>query len=187
MKTSHRSIWTAGLAAVAVTGLAVTSSSVHAQPATAAPAAAGYGNPSSVTANERVVRTFLADVLNDHHGAHAARYLTPGMQFHAGTLGTTTGRDNVTALLTSIVTAIPDLHAAQEDIFGQGDKVMVRVVVTGTQKGDLIGIPASNRAVSWNAIDVYRISNGKIAEEWAAEDLTAILADTGTYKAPWIP
>jgi hypothetical protein len=27
----------------------------------------------------------------------------------------------------------------------------------------------------------------EIRQEWASEDLTAILNDTGTYKAPWIP
>lgn len=86
-----------------------------------------------------------------------------------------------------MVTAIPDLHAGQKDIIAEGDRVVVRLVVTGTQSGPLIGIPASNRPVSWDAVDVYRLDNGRIAEEWAAEDLTAILADTGTYKAPWIP
>jgi predicted ester cyclase len=86
-----------------------------------------------------------------------------------------------------VVTAIPDIHASQQDIIAQGDRVVVRLVVTGTQKGALIGIPASNLPVSWDAVDVYRLQNGRIAEEWAAEDLTAILADTGTYKAPWIP
>jgi len=38
-----------------------------------------------------------------------------------------------------------------------------------------------------HAIDLYRLKGGKISQEWASEDLTAILNDTGTYKAPWIP
>jgi predicted ester cyclase len=74
-----------------------------------------------------------------------------------------------------------------QDIFGEGNEVVVRLVVSGTQTGDLLGISASGRAVSWEAVDVYQLKNGKIRQEWAAEDLTAILNDTGTYKAPWIP
>jgi hypothetical protein len=35
--------------------------------------------------------------------------------------------------------------------------------------------------------DLYRLKDGKISQEWASEDPTAILSDTGTYKAPWIP
>jgi steroid delta-isomerase-like uncharacterized protein len=179
MKKSHRIGWAAGVTTAALAGLALTGSAVEAQPADR--------HGGGTAANERVVEGFLADVLNGHHGAHVQRWWTSDGQFHAGTLGTTSGRDNVTGLLTAIVTAIPDLHASQQDIIAQGDRVVVRVVVTGTQKGALIGIPASNRPVSWDAVDVYRLQNGRIAEEWAAEDLTAILADTGTYKAPWIP
>jgi predicted ester cyclase len=60
-------------------------------------------------------------------------------------------------------------------------------VVTGTQDGPLLGIPATGRHLQWDAIDLYRLKGGKISQEWASEDLTAILNDTGTYKAPWIP
>jgi len=181
MIKSHRLGWAAGVAAATAAALAFTGSAVEAQPLS------HHGGPSSPAANKRIVEGFVADVLNGHHGSHVQRWWTPDGQFHAGTLGTTTGRDNVTALLTSVVTAIPDLHADQQDIIAEGDRVVVRLVVSGTQTGPLIGIPASNRPVSWDAVDVYRLQNGRIAEEWAAEDLTAILADTGTYKAPWIP
>ena len=65
-------------------------------------------------------------------------------------------------------------------------KIEQRIVVSGTQTGPIIGIPATGRHVEWDAIDVYRLEDRKIAEEWAAEDFTALLHDTGTYTAPWI-
>jgi predicted ester cyclase len=136
--------------------------------------------------NQRVVEAFMADVLNGHHGDHAARYFTADGQWHGGTVGTVTGRDTIAGLMTAVVTSIPDLHAATQDVVVQGDEVVVRLVVTGTQKGDLLGIPASGRAVRWDATDLYRLKDGKISQEWAAEDFTAFLNDTGTYKAPWI-
>jgi predicted ester cyclase len=136
--------------------------------------------------NEKVVNAFMRDVLNEHHGADAAKYFTPDMAWHGGTIGTVSGSANVTGLLTTVVTSIPDLHTATQDMFGQGDEVVVRLIVSGTQTGPLLGIPATGRHVQWDATDTYRLKDGKIAEEWAAEDLTAILADTGTYKAPWI-
>jgi predicted ester cyclase len=108
-------------------------------------------------------------------------------QFHVGTVGNFTGRATVAGVLAGIVAAIPDLHADVQDIFGHGDEVVVRLVVTGTQEGSLLGIPATGRHLQWDAIDLYRLKSGKISQEWASEDLTAILNDTGTYKAPWIP
>jgi predicted ester cyclase len=182
----------AALTAIAVGSLTVAGSAANAQTTSAQPAGrtAGLshdGASGEVWANKAVVEAFIRDVLNGHHGDHAAKYLTADAQWHGGTVGTLAGRDNVTGLMTTVVTSLPDLYAAQQDIFGQGDEVVVRLVVTGTQTGPLLGIPASGRAVRWDATDIYRLVDGKIAEEWAAEDFTAFLADTGTYKAPWIP
>ena len=145
------------------------------------------GEPANVAANKKLVLAFLEDVLVNHHGDHAASYFTPDAQFHAGTVGTITGNTNIGGVLNSVVTAVPDLHPALQDIFGQGNEIVVRLVVTGTQTGDLLGIPASGRPLRWDAVDVYQLKGGKISQEWAAEDLTAILNDTGTFKAPWIP
>ena len=142
---------------------------------------------TSVKANERVVEAFLQDVVNEHNGDHATNYMNPDMQWSGGTVGTVTGRDNVAGLFASVVAAFPDAHITINDIFGQGDQVVVRVVVSGTQQGAILGIPASGRHVQWDGVDIYRLSDGKIGNIWAGDDWTAILNDTGTYKAPWIP
>ena len=139
-----------------------------------------------VKANEAVVEVFMTDVLNEHHTDHALNYLTPTMAWHSGTVGTVAGASNFAGLMTAVVTALPDLHAAQQDIVAQGDEVVVRLVVTGTQEGPILNIPASGKPIRYDAVDVYRIENGKIAEEWVSEDYTAFLYDTGIYKAPWI-
>jgi predicted ester cyclase len=182
---------TAALTVATAGGVAFAGVAANAKPAiphsTGQPAAASSHGRGSVAANIRVVEAFLQDVLDGHHGDHAASYLTKDAQFHAGTVGNFTGRATVAGVLAGIVAAIPDLHANVQDIFGHGDEVVVRLVVSGTQEGPLLGIPATGRHLQWDAIDLYRLKGGKISQEWASEDLTAILNDTGTYKAPWIP
>jgi len=172
-----------GLAVAGVTASAATTAPAHPTQA----AAAMQGGAESVRANERVVETFLQDVIDEHHGDHAADYLNPDMQWSGGTVGTVTGRANVAGLFAAVVAAFPDAHITIDDVFGQGDQVVVRVVVSGTQNGAILGIPASGRYVQWDGVDVYRLSHGKISNIWAGDDWTAILNDTGTYKAPWIP
>ena len=173
----------AGLAGAGVTASAATAAPAHPTQA----ATAMGGGAGSVRANERVVETFLQDVIDEHHGDHAADYLNPDMQWSGGTVGTVTGRANVAGLFAGVVAAFPDAHITIDDVFGQGDQVVVRVVVSGTQNGAILGIPASGRYVQWDGVDVYRLSHGKISNIWAGDDWTAILNDTGTYKAPWIP
>jgi steroid delta-isomerase-like uncharacterized protein len=181
----------AALTATTAAGLGIAGAAANA--ATAAPghgtqeAAASRDGGASVKANERVVEAFLQDVINEHNGDHAANYLNPDMQWSGGTVGTVTGSANVAGLFASVVAAFPDAHITINDIFGQGDQVVVRVVVSGTQEGAILGIPASGRFVQWDGVDVYRLSDGKISNIWAGDDWTAILNDTGTFKAPWIP
>ena len=142
---------------------------------------------TSVKANERVVEAFLEDVVNEHNGDHAANYMNPDMQWSGGTVGTVTGRDNVAGLFASVVVAFPDARITINDIFGQGDQVVVRVVVSGTQQGAIIGIPASGRYVQWDGVDVYGLSDGKISNIWAGDDGIAILNDTARTRHPGSP
>jgi steroid delta-isomerase-like uncharacterized protein len=189
MRKLQRVALAAALAAagVGVAG-AVSAASASASPERSARAATASGDGgASVKANERVVEAFLQDVINEHNSDHAARYLNPDMQWSGGTVGTVTGSANVAGLFASVVAAFPDARVTIDDIFGQGDQVVVRVVVSGTQEGAILGIPASGRNVQWDGVDVYRLSDGKISNIWAGDDWTAILNDTGTYKAPWIP
>ena len=66
-------------------------------------------------------------------------------------------------LFAGVVAAFPDAHITINDIFAQGNQVVVRVVVSGTQEGPILGIPASGRFVQWDGVDVYRLSDGKIS------------------------
>jgi steroid delta-isomerase-like uncharacterized protein len=186
MKKLQRAVVAAALAAA---GLGAAGAAANA--ATATPAhptqAASRDDGASVKANEQVVEAFLQDVVNEHHGGDAASFLTPDAQWYGGTVGLVSGSANVAGLFAGVVAAFPDAHITINDIFGQGDQVVVRVVVSGTQEGAVLGIPASGRHVQWDGVDVYRLSDGKISNIWAGDDWTAILNDTGTYKAPWIP
>ena len=112
--------------------------------------------------------------------------MTPDIKWHGGTLGTVEGRENFAGLIGAIVTALPDLQNVEQDLIAERDIVSVRAVVDGTHKGDLLGIPASGRHVRWDAVDVYRVVDGKIAEEWAADDLLAFVYGVGAYTPPWL-
>jgi predicted ester cyclase len=58
--------------------------------------------------------------------------------------------------------------------------------VTGTLEGPLLGVQGAGQHLQWDAVDEYQLKNGKISNDWAGDDFTAFLYDTGTFKAPWI-
>ena len=75
--------------------------------------------------------------------------------------------------------AFPDLHRNIVDMVAEGDKVAVSVNVTGTYKGEFQGIPATGKQVSFTAMDMLTISDGKITEEWATADMMGLMQQIG--------
>jgi predicted ester cyclase len=141
---------------------------------------------ASTEAKVGVAREFLARVFNDHHPELAIEYFTPEMTWHGGSLGTVSGAQNVTGLLRTFIGALPDLNAVEQDVIASADLVVMRLVVSATQQGDLLGIPASGKPVTWDAVDIYRVNDaGKITEEWASDDMAAFASQLGAIRLPW--
>jgi steroid delta-isomerase-like uncharacterized protein len=71
----------------------------------------------------------------------------------------------------------PDLSITVEDVMAEGDRVAARVTMRGTHRGEFQGIaPTGKRMEEVRAIDMFRISNGKIVEHWGhADDPTSFL------------
>src|SRR5438445_12163120 len=184
MKKLNRAALAVAVIAAATAGGLGVANAASAQPAAAGQngqSATNAGRGGEVRANERVVEEFLHEVVDNHDGSATAGLVTSDVAWHGGTLGVVSGSANVEGLFTGIVTALPDLHATIFDVIGQGNQVVVRQTITGTQKGAIIGIPASGRTVSWDAVDLFVLRDGKISQIWAGDDWTAILNDTGTY------
>ncbi len=70
----------------------------------------------------------------------------------------------------------PDLSVTVEDVMAEGDRVTARVVMRGTHQGEFQGLAPTGKRVEVRAIDMFRISNGKIVEHWGhADDPTHFL------------
>lgn len=75
--------------------------------------------------------------------------------------------------------AFPDLTRNIVDIVAEGDKVAISINVTGTYKGEFQGIPATGKQVSFTAMDILTIIDGKITEEWATADMMGLMQQIG--------
>ena len=136
-------------------------------------------------ANKKLARDYIEQVFNQHNPGKAADFVTRDVVWHGGGLGDVAGPQNLAGLLGSFIGALPDLYAAEQDIIAENDLVLVRLVVTGTVKGSLFGVPADGKQVRWTAYDVYRVTDGKISEEWAGDDVATIMTQIGAFNPPW--
>jgi predicted ester cyclase len=131
-------------------------------------------------------REFVAQVLNGHDPERARDFFTADVAWHGGALGTVSGVDTVVPLLGGFIDALTDIDAAVQDVIASGDLVALRLVVSATHTGNLLGVPATDRRIQWDAVDIYRVTDDRrISEQWAFEDLAAILSQTGAISLPW--
>ena len=71
--------------------------------------------------------------------------------------------------------SFPDLHHEIVDLVAEGDKVVVRFNVTDTHKGELQGIPATGKKISFGAMDFITLMDGKIIEGWLSVDMMELM------------
>jgi predicted ester cyclase len=71
--------------------------------------------------------------------------------------------------------AFGDLRVEIEDLIAEDDRVVARLTFRGTHTGPFRDIPPTGREVSFTAIRIYRVADGKIAETWANQDSLGLL------------
>jgi predicted ester cyclase len=69
-----------------------------------------------------------------------------------------------------LLRAFPDLRFEVEQTVAEGDIVATRTTGTGTHKGEMMGAAPTGKKITFRAIDMFRVSGGKIVEIWHQGD-----------------
>lgn len=75
--------------------------------------------------------------------------------------------------------AFPDLKITVDKQVAEGDLVAVRWTARGTNTGAGNGIPATGRAVQTMGTTLFRVADGRIAEEWTCADSLGLMKQLG--------
>jgi steroid delta-isomerase-like uncharacterized protein len=89
--------------------------------------------------------------------------MTPDFQFIIPTQpAPIAGYDNMSGFVTYLRNAFPDIKFTVEREIAELNKVAMRWRITGTHKGEFLGMPASGNRISDYGIDIFTFENGKI-------------------------
>jgi steroid delta-isomerase-like uncharacterized protein len=89
-------------------------------------------------------------------------------------------KDGVLQYFRLLLAAFPDMKMDLQDSFASGDKAVARLRVSGTHKGEFMGIPATGKPVSMNLIDITRFGDDGLAREhWGVADQLAMMQQLG--------
>lgn len=78
--------------------------------------------------------------------------------------------------------SVPNFNYTLKKIIANEDHVWVYGTYNGTQTGEWLGIPATNKEYSFNAVDIFRIEDGKLAEHWDVLDVYTLFSQLGTIN-----
>jgi predicted ester cyclase len=78
--------------------------------------------------------------------------------------------------------SIPDLRAEIEELLVVKDRAVVRYIFTKHFTGRFKDLKGDGREISFRAVDIYRVQNGQISDNWHLEDNLALMQQLGAVK-----
>ncbi len=93
------------------------------------------------------------------------------------------GREGFKPLLDGFISAFPDVHITIHDLIQVPGKIAVRAEITGTHKGELMGIAATGRRISIRLHEFHELDGDRITTTWHMEDWFAMFQQLGQYPS----
>ena len=107
----------------------------------------------------------------------------PDVRYHSPSMDMN-GLDEYKQVYGMFAAALRNTSTAVEEIMAEGDKVMTRVITSGTHVGELQGMPPTGNTVSITQYTVFRLVEGKIVEENELIDELALMTGIGMELKP---
>ena len=132
---------------------------------------------TNIEKNKDFIQVYTEDYWNKHNIAAFENYFTADFIVHFAD-GDLNG-EQYKGLCQAYFAAFPDLHITTDELIAEGDKVVKVWTANSTNKGDFMGIPATGKRIVIKGIEMFRISDGKIAELWASMDNLGMMQQLG--------
>lgn len=146
---------------------------------------AKVGLPGRASGQQRVVLSYFHDVLDGRKIGLLDALFLPDCVIHRPE-GTLNGLSGIRGVVERNIAAYSKFETQVHDIFESGDRVVVRISHRAMGAGEFrsrIGVyDVKGKAVTWDAIVIFRLQNGKIAEQWVSRDELGILLSFGALK-----
>ncbi len=134
--------------------------------------------------NKDLADRFHMDIFQQGKLDVADEILTSDFHWHGGMAPPERGPAGVKHVASAIIGAFPDRRLTHHDTIAEGDKVLIRWSLSGTHKGDLMGIAPTGKSMTVTGFDFFRIAAGRIAEMWQELDQLGMMQQLGVIPVP---
>jgi predicted ester cyclase len=137
-----------------------------------------------VTASKELYRRWIGeawskgnvDVLDDMN--------TPDFADHSGLPGVSPDTAGMKQFIAGLHAAFSEVAFTIEDMVAEGDRLVGRWVMRGTNTGSFNGMPPTGRPVTVSGFDLLRVEGDRFAEVWHVEDIAGMLQQLGVMPGP---
>jgi len=132
----------------------------------------------------QLIQRFYDEVMSGGNLDLVDELATDDMVEHEeGIPGQPSGKEGVKFFVTAMREAFPDMRAEIGPSLESGDMASAHVTLTGTHKGEFMGVPASDKAFEIESIDIVRLDGGRCAEHWGVTDTMSLMQQIGAVPA----
>jgi hypothetical protein len=121
--------------------------------------------------NARTIRRIYDELWNERNLGLAEELIAEGgTNYDTGLVPMPFGPEEMKGTVRMVTAAFPDNHHEVDEIMVDGDRVVLRCTLTGTQKGPFMGIPPTGRKIEVTEIHIYRLVDDKAVEHRVGRD-----------------
>jgi steroid delta-isomerase-like uncharacterized protein len=136
---------------------------------------------SEARTNKEVVAAFLDDVFVRHDMSRLDEYMRDDYMQHNPDCPQ--GKAGFLEFFAVIFGAMPDFRYTVKHVVADEDMVMAWVTTNGTHTGsEFLGQAASGNRVTFDAVDIFRMQDGQIAEHWDVADTFTFFSQLGIVR-----
>jgi steroid delta-isomerase-like uncharacterized protein len=138
----------------------------------------------SAEENKALSRRVMTELFNEGNLDVADELLAPDYVDHdPASPQEMRGPEGFKRFVATMRSAFPDTHVRIEDEVAEGDLVATRWTATGTQEGEMEGIPPTGNRAEVSGIMIDRFSGGKLAETWDNYDALGMMRQLGVIPS----
>jgi steroid delta-isomerase-like uncharacterized protein len=134
-------------------------------------------------ANQAVVRRFFEEVCTQGRADVAEEIIAPNFVAHDPQVPSEDGPQGAVEG-TQVFRDAAEARWEVQELFSTDDRVVARWIGTGTHSGELMGVAPSGNSLNVDAISIFRVADGKLAEEWTVWDTLGLLQQIGAVPSP---
>ena|SRR5437879_6876083 len=135
--------------------------------------------------NKAIILGLYEEVWNERKLEVVREIISPSHALHAPNIsGSSIGPEAYKNQVVRFLAGYPDLRFTVEDTVVEKDKVVACWTLSGTHKGDFMGIPATNRKVSVDGMTIHHVADGKIMDSYSNWDALGMMQQLGVIPVP---